>query len=155
MADALAVATAYLNRRERTVAEVRSRLEKTECPSEEAEAAITELLATGFLDDDRYARIFIEDKRTLDSWGIERIERALSERGIERHVVTAALSETGEAEGSELDRALELLQRRFSLLTDDPRERERAFGMLVRKGYGTELAGDAVRAWIRRESLPH
>jgi regulatory protein len=152
--DPLAIAYAYLNRRERTVAEVRARLEKAECPPEEAEAAIIELLEYRMLDDARYARVFIEDKRNLESWGTDRIQRGLSERGIERDVIAAALAETQGDEGpSEVERARELLARKFPQPSEDPRDRDRAFGMLVRKGYDTEVAGDAVRAWIRRESF--
>jgi regulatory protein len=154
MADALAIAYAYLNRRERTVAEVRARLEKTECPTEEIEAALTELLEVDFLDDTRYARVFIQDKRNLESWGTGRIQRNLAERGIDPDVIAAALRDVGAEDGSsELDRALELLGRRFPHPSDDPRERERAFGMLVRKGYDSDAAGDAVRTWIRHEHL--
>jgi len=32
----------------------------------------------------------------------------------------------------------------------DPQERERALGVLIRKGYDSDLAYDAVRAWERR-----
>ncbi len=149
MADALAVAYAFLNRRERTVAEVRTRLEKAECPDTEIEAAITELLELGYLDDARYARMFIEDKRSLDNWGSARIQRALLDHGIEGAVVSVAFA-AEEPEQSELDRAIDLVQRRYQTPSDDPRERERAFAMLVRKGYDSELAGDAVRGWWRR-----
>ncbi len=148
MPDALAIAYAYLNRRERTVAEVRARLAKAECGVEEADAAIAELLEFGNLDDARYARVFIEDKRNLESWGTERIQRGLLARGVDREVVAAELTAATDAQGSDLDRALELLRRRPAP-SDDPRERERAFGMLVRKGYDSEVAGDAVRAWWR------
>jgi regulatory protein len=153
MADALGVAYAYLNRRERTIAEVRARLEQAECPVAEADAAIVELLELRYLDDARYARLFIEDKRNLDSWGSERIQRTLLAHGIERDVVAAAFSGVAADDGgSEVDRALELLNRRYPEPSEDPRERERAFGMLARKGYDADVAGDAVRAWIRRES---
>ena len=151
-ADAIAVAFAYLNRRERTVAEVRARLATAECPEPEAEAAIEELLELGTLDDARYARVFIEDKRNLESWGTERIQRALLERGIERDVVAAAFTGAAGEDKSELDRALELLSRRFPVPGEGPRERDRAFGVLVRKGYESEVAADAVRAWTRSGS---
>ncbi|HET9073408.1 MAG TPA: regulatory protein RecX [Solirubrobacteraceae bacterium] len=155
MADATALAYAFLNRRERTVAEVRARLARAECPEEETAAVIAELLALGYLDDARYARLFIEDKRTLAGWGSDRIERGLREHGVDREVIAAAFAEVdaaatgGERGASELDRARSLLSQRFPVPSDEPRERERAFGMLIRKGYDSELAADAVRAWRR------
>jgi len=173
------IAYAFLNRRERTEAEVRARLERAELHADEIEAVISELLEFGYLDDARYARVFTEDKRTLEAWGNERIARALRERGVERELIEAALSEVaaggagsagtfGDAEGefgagdgdeldgggatlsSELDRAVTLLGQRFPSGPVAPRDRERAFGVLARKGYESETAADAVREWARR-----
>ena len=153
---ALALAYRYINSRERTVAEVRSRLERAELPEAEITASIEELVGFGYVDDARYARVFAEDKRTLEAWGNERIERALSERGVDRAVIEEALAEAVSADGmsaraQELERAIELLARRFPMGGAEPRDRERAFGVLARKGYDSELAGDAVRAWGRAD----
>jgi regulatory protein len=151
---ALVLAYRYINSRERTVAEVRSRLERAELSEAEITGAIEELVGFGYVDDARYARVFAEDKRTLEAWGNERIERALFERGVDRAMIEEALVEAGAADGvsareQELERAMELLARRFPMGAAEPRDRERAFGVLVRKGYDSELAGDAVRAWAR------
>jgi regulatory protein len=139
------VAYAFLNKRERTEAEVRARLERAEVRGEEIDVVIVELLEFGYIDDARYARVFTEDKRTLEAWGNERISRALRERGVERELIEAAL-----AEGGELDRAIALLGQRFPAGPAEPRDRERAFGMLARKGYESETASDAIREWARR-----
>ena len=106
----------------------------------------------GYLDDARYARTFAEDRRNLDGWGAERIERRLLALGVGREHVAAAL---GDREGGdELSAALELLRRRFrDSVPASERDRERALGMLVRKGYELELAYDAVRAYERDAAL--
>jgi regulatory protein len=148
---ALQVAYRFLNRRERTVAEIRSRLEREEeIPSAEAEAAISELLDYGYLDDARYARVFAEDRRNLDQWGVERITRTLRERGVDRELISAALDALTDAgQQTELERATALLRQRFPAGPAQPRDRDRAFGVLIRKGYDSELSADAVRAWAR------
>jgi len=133
------------------VTEVRARLERAGLPDREVEAAIRELVELGCLDDARYARVFAQDKRTLESWGEERIARVLAERGVERELITAALSAGGEA--GDQDRAIELLQRRFGRPPADLRARERALGVLVRKGYESEIAYEAVREWARAGDL--
>ena len=146
----LALAYRFLNRRERSVSEVRERLERAEIPGDEIESVISELLEYGYLDDTRYARVFAEDKRTLDQWGADRIARTLRERGIDRALIEATLAASGDGEDeSELDRALGFLQQRFPAGPADQRDRERAFGMLARKGYESEVAGDAIRVWAR------
>jgi len=146
---ALQIAYRFINRRERTVAEMRARLEREEeIPAAEAEAAIAELLEYGYLDDARYARVFAEDRRNLDQWGVDRITRTLRERGVDRELVALALAAlTDGCEQSELERATALLVQRFPGGPAEPRDRDKAFGVLVRKGYDSELSADAVRAW--------
>ena len=50
---------------------------------------------------------------------------------------------------SELDRAVAVLRRRFPDPPQDRRDRNRALGMLLRKGYESELALDALSAYAR------
>jgi regulatory protein len=49
----------------------------------------------------------------------------------------------------ELDAAVEILRRRLPGPPSDDRSRERALGLLVRRGYELELAYEAVRAFER------
>jgi regulatory protein len=144
---ALDLAYGYLNRRDRTVSEIRRHLQNRVSEEAAVERAIEILQAEGYLDDARYARLFSEDKRTLEEWGRERIERALRERGIDREVVDETLA--GSSDQSELERALSLLRRRFLEPPRDRRERDRALGMLIRKGYDSELALQALSAHAR------
>jgi regulatory protein len=97
------------------------------------------------VDDVRFARIFVEDKRELEHWGADRIRRTLLQRGIDRALIDETLA--AESTESELDRALELLRRRFPAPPRDRRERNRALGVMLRKGYDSELALDALAAY--------
>jgi regulatory protein len=111
------------------------------------EEAVAELERQGYLDDARYARRFAEDRRTIDAWGTERIERRLLTVGVDPALIAAALDERGATE--ELEAALAVLRRRFPNAPSDDRSRERALGLLVRRGYELDLAYDAVRAFER------
>jgi regulatory protein len=170
---ALDLAYAYVNPRDRTVSEVHQRLQRRGVSEELTERAVQVLADQGFLDDARFARLFVADKRALEQWGSERIRRGLLARGIDRRLVEEALAvETApgaaDASGapdasrvtnaagaaddepeSELDRALALLRRRFPDPPEDRRDRNRALGMLMRKGYESELALDALAAYAR------
>ncbi len=146
---ALELAYAYLNTRERTAAEVRRRLEQRGVEAAAVEAAIASLVDQGILDDARFARLFVEDKRGLEQWGNERIRRTLRERGIDCDLIEQSL--TPDQEETELDRAMGLLQRRFPEPPRDRRERDRALGVLLRKGYDSELALDALAAHARED----
>jgi regulatory protein len=111
------------------------------------EEAIAVLCEGRYLDDAGYARRFAEDRRQIDAWGAERIEQRLLAAGIAPEHVAAALADQ-DAQG-ELEAALDLLRRRFPDPPDDDRGRNRALGMLVRRGYELELAHAAIRTHER------
>jgi regulatory protein len=145
--DALDLSFAYLGHRDRTVAEVRRHLERKRVEPAGIDAAIAELSRQGYLDDARYARRFGEDRRRLDSWGADRIERRLLALGIEPALAAGAVrADDGH---DELAAAVALLRRRLARPPESDRDRERALGFLARRGYELELAYDAVRAFER------
>jgi regulatory protein len=148
----LALSYAYINRRERTEAELGAYLERKGIDAQIAAECLQELIELRYVDDRRYALMFVHDKRELEGWGSERIRRGLADRGIDRTAIEAALAEH-EAEWSagetELDRAVGLLARRFPEPPRERRERDRALGVLIRKGFDSELALDALTAYAR------
>jgi regulatory protein len=132
-----------LNRREHTVAEVARLLAHKRVEPAVIDTVVGELCEQGYLDDASFAQRFAEDRRRLDGWGAERIERKLLALGIEREHVAAAVKCQGSDD--ELAAAVALLERRFPEPPATPRDCERALGMLIRKGYELELAHDAIR----------
>ena len=89
--EPLSLALRALDRKERTVAEMGSWLRARGVGSEQVVAVVDRLVATGVLDDARYARRYAEDKRQLKRWGSERIRTALLERGVPAEDVEEAL----------------------------------------------------------------
>ncbi len=146
---ALDLAYRYLGRRARTEAEVRRQLEDRLVDPDTIEDAVAELVRAGYLDDGDYARRFAEDRRTLDGWGPDRIERRLLEVGIEPGLVARALGDRDA--GDDRAAAIAILARRFPAPPATDRDRARALGVLVRKGYDLELAHDAIRAYARAD----
>jgi len=143
----LELAYRYLSARDRTSSELRSYLERHGVDAYAIDSAIRTLTDDGYIDDARFARLLAEDKRELEEWGTERIRRTLLTRGIDRDLVDVALGD-GEAAG-DLGRAHELLQRRFPSPPRSVRDRDRAFRMLLRKGYDGETASDALAEYVR------
>jgi regulatory protein len=105
---------------------------------------LSALIVDGYLNDVRYAQRFAADKRRLDHWGAKRIEQRLLAAGVDEETVEAVLATREPVE--ELEAAIELLERRFPIPPCDGRERNRALGLLVRRGYDLDLACDAIRA---------
>lgn len=137
----------HLARRDRTVGEVRRHLQSRGTEPEALEHAIAELCEQGYLDDARYARLFAEDRRALDGWGSDRIARRLAQAGVDAEHIEAALS--GHGPQQELEAAVGVLRARLRAAPVDDRGRERALGLLARRGYDLELAHDAVRLFGR------
>jgi regulatory protein len=140
--QAFDVAWRALAHRDRTEAELVQAFLKARVEPGLAGEVLDELRAGGYVDDASFARRFAEDRRNLDGWGSERIARRLAALGVDRHHVEAALQA---GDHDDLAAAVALLERRFPVPPATPRERDRALGHLVRKGYELELAHDALR----------
>jgi regulatory protein len=145
--EALDLSFTYLGHRDRTAAEIRRYLERKRVEPAAIDGAIAELERMEYVDDARFARRFAEDRRRLDGWGADRIERRLLALGVEPAVAGDALA-TGDAH-DELAAAIEVLRAKVRRPPRTDRERDRALGALARRGYELELAYDAVRAFER------
>lgn len=140
---ARALAWRALNRCDRTVQEMGGFLLGKRVAPADADLVVTELMELGYLDDVRYAERFSEDRRRLDGWGSDRISRRLQELGVDREIVETTLAAHDPDE--ERAAALELLRRRCPDPPSTRAERDRALGILVRRGYAPELAFEALR----------
>jgi regulatory protein len=140
--QAFDVAWRALAQRDRTEAELRQAFLKARVEPGVAGEVMEELRESGYVDDASFARRFAEDRRNLDGWGSDRIERRLAGLGVAREHIAAALAH---GDHDDLAAAVALLERRFPAPPATPRERDRALGHLLRKGYDLELAHDALR----------
>jgi regulatory protein len=141
-----------LNKRDRTVDEVGGMLLAKRVEPAVADRVVTELIELGYLDDARYAERFAEDRRRLDGWGSERIARRLRELGVDREHVDAALA--GQDPEEEREAAMQLLRRRCPQPPSTRGERDRALGILIRRGFAPDLAFDALRRHAGVEAIP-
>ncbi|MCB8915112.1 MAG: regulatory protein RecX [Thermoleophilales bacterium] len=143
----LASALAAISRKDRTETEMRDWLAEREVEPDEIESIIACLTENLALDDRRFALAYAHDKRELSGWGKDRIREVLLKRGVDRELVDEALAGTGGSDGgveSEVERAVRVLNERGADLSDD-RGRQRALGLLARRGYEAEEAYAAIR----------
>ncbi|HEX2701992.1 MAG TPA: RecX family transcriptional regulator [Solirubrobacteraceae bacterium] len=143
LTDALARCYSHLARREHSAAELRDRLERARIDAKTAEQALAIVIEQGYVNDERYARLLAEDRRNIDGWGVARIRDRMQRAGLDRGLIESTLSSFDEA--SECLAATDLLRRRFPMPPQNARERQRAFALLVRQGFGYEVAYDALR----------
>jgi regulatory protein len=144
---ALADAHRLLGHRARARAELGARLAAKGHPEHVVQRVLEHLQAGGLLNDEAFARAYVADARRLHGWGTERIARDLARLGADPAAVQAALADTGgDAQADELQRALSVLSRQGP---GAPAEaaRRRAYQLLLRRGFSTAMAYDAVRQW--------
>ena len=108
----------------------------------EVDEVIALLIEADAIDDASFARRYAEDKRQLAGWGPDRISAAGTGRGVAPEQKQGA--QGGEGVVGQLNRAGGRLRDR-GMGCGSERERERALGLLVRRGYPLELAYEAVR----------
>lgn len=143
MADELlAAALTAIGLKERTESEMLAWLDAREAGPEETERVMAYLIENLALDDERFADGYVEDKRRMSGWGNDRIESSLYRRGVSPHLISTALAR--DLAESEVDRATRVLIEKDSALDDD-RARQRALGLLARRGFCAEDAYAAIR----------
>ena len=147
MQEALERAFRFIAKRERTVAQVSARLERDDIPGLIITEVVAQMVSDGYLSDQRFAALYAEDRRAIDGWGNERIITNLREAGISSEIIESVVGSRGHAD--QVGDAIRVLDQRIGVKPSDERERERALGMLARRGYSLEIAYDAVRAFER------
>jgi regulatory protein len=107
------------------------------------ESAIADLERAGLVDDDRFAGEVARDQAGRKLVGNRAVRSALAQKGVARSLVDQVVSSLGDEDA----RALELARRKVARLSGlEPRvAARRLYGLLVRRGYGPDVARDACR----------
>ena len=153
----LEAALRFLEPRQRSIGEVRRRLTRVGYQPELVEGAIARLVELGMLDDQAFARTWIESRDRARPRGERALRRELAVKGIDRETVDATIGERDAASpDADADAARGLLQRNARALARVPdlrARRQRAYALLARNGFDTETAAATSRAFVD-ESAP-
>jgi len=145
---ALACAYRLLSQRSRGIREMRQRLAAKGYPENVTSAIVDRLTAEGLLDDAAFAAAYVADKRRLSGWGNQRLAAGLRRLGVDPAVVDEAIASPDEEAQDEAGRAAGVLARMGRPTVPFDTARRRAFDRLRRRGFSTEVAQHAVRAWL-------
>lgn len=126
-------AAAMLGRKMLTCHELFDRLCKKGFDKETAEKVVSEFVEAGYLNDLRYAEMYIADSASLGAKGMFRIRRELMQKGISASVIEAAADEAEPDTESALRDYIE--QRSLCSRVHSRRELENLKARLVRRGY--------------------
>ncbi len=148
----LAAALRFLETRARSVAEVRRRLGQAGYRQELVQGAIDRLGELGVLDDESFARSWVESRDRARPRGEMALRRELSLKGVDRGLVDEVIAERGEGDDPEPDAtaAKRLLERRGASLlrvTDPRARRQKVYALLARNGFDPTTCGTVAADW--------
>ncbi len=156
-AEVLDAAARLLEARPRSEDEVRRKLLRLGYRAELVDEAVARLLALGYLDDEAFARSWVESRDRARPRGEHALRRELGQRGVDRALIDEVLGDRrdastgagGEAPASPDEAAAErLLAKKLApiLREPDPRRRlQRAYALLARNGFSPDVCSSVAR----------
>lgn len=95
-------AASYCSGAEHCIQDVRKKIDDAGLPEEERDRIIARLLKEKFIDENRFARSFVNDKLRFNKWGRIKIGYELQKKNIPASIRTEALAQIDEQEYLEL-----------------------------------------------------
>jgi regulatory protein len=145
----LDAALRFLEPRQRSIGEVRRRLTRVGYRDELVEGAIARLVELGMLDDQAFARTWIESRDRARPRGERALRRELAVKGIDREIVDETMGareeESPEADAEAARRLLARNARALERVGDPRARRQRAYALLARNGFDPEVAATVSR----------
>lgn len=144
----LDAALRFLETRQRSASEVRRRLVLQGYRANLVEGAVERLLELGILDDDAFARAWVESRDRARPRGERALRRELAVKGIDREIVDGTIADRDRTSpGADSEAARRLLERHARALDRIayPRvRRQRAYALLARNGFDADTAVEAI-----------
>jgi regulatory protein len=152
----LAAAVRLLEAAPRTVADLRTRLLRAAWPAALVEGAIERMTELGFLDDEAFARNWVESRDRGRPRGERALKIELRRKGVGQDVVDATLDDRRDAAVAAFsddpdsavspdevaaERLIARRARSLDRLADDRARRQWAYALLARNGFDPDVAG--------------
>jgi regulatory protein len=134
-----------LGRRIMSETEVRRKLQTRKYSPMVIDACIDDLLRIGLLDDQDFAERYCRDQVQRNQVGPYKLRQDLRQRGISDDLAASVIEQLS-LETDPVEQAITLLRRRgFGLeLRDDNKRKQRAYALLIRRGFDNETVQDAL-----------
>ncbi len=147
-------AAALLATRQRSVAETRRRLRHLGYQHALVEDVLQRLVDMGYLDDEVFARTWVESRDRARPRGEGALRRELELKGVAADTVSAVLeerSERADSDGADADAARRLLDRRRATFEREQnvfRRRQKAYALLARNGFDPEICREVSASFV-------
>jgi regulatory protein len=134
--------------------ELRDKLAKRDVPDDLAERLLDRFAEVGLVDDEAFARAWVESRRRSRSLARRALAQELRRKGIDDETARTALDELDPDQETESARALVRKKARSMRALDPAVATRRLVGMLARKGYPPGLAYRVVRDELGETTEP-
>ncbi|MBZ0286564.1 MAG: RecX family transcriptional regulator [Anaerolineae bacterium] len=132
----------FLGYRPRSMAEVRRNLTEKDIPAEVIEAALTRLTDMGYLDDEAFARYWIQNRSEFKPLSQRALRQELRQKGLANAVIDTVLDEVPETDLA-YKAALSRVRRLKRLSHKDFQTKMASF--LQRRGFSYSVARDVIQ----------
>lgn len=133
-------AVSLLSRRDHSKNELLRKL-KEKGYSDGAEAALEKLEQSGYIDDERFCRLFTSELVRLKGYGKRRIEQELFLKGVDRDTIHTVLDEFT----FDRDALSDIIKRKYLSKMSDEKSVQKAINALMRLGYSYGEIRDALK----------
>jgi len=149
-----AYALRLIEMRRRSTREIRDKLVMKGIDKSEIETVCSELETIGLLDDEKFARDWIENRQHFRPTGVVRLRQELFAKGIDREIVDQAIREY-KNNSDEFPAALDLARRKLKLYRklDADTAKRRLAGFLARRGYETSIVSKVLKELLKENIL--
>ncbi len=129
---------------ERSPKEVSDKLKSWGLSSDDAEQVLSELTKDGFVDSQRFANAFCNDKFEFNSWGKQKIKANIYQHQLGTEIIERALDRINEKKY--FDRLKDLASKKWLSLEEEElsKRKQKTLAFLVSKGFETNLIWQAL-----------
>ncbi len=136
----------FLSYRPRSEKEIRDKLSMKKAPHEIIERVIASLKEHKFLDDEKYAKWFIENRLRFNPKGQRILKMELKQKGIDREIIDQAIDnlskdEEGEVPNNDLESARKHVEKKMPRYKDLEKQEiyQKLGAYLARRGFGWDI----------------
>jgi len=132
----------YLGRRQHSTSELRIKLKQKRYETELINEVLDDLKKKNFLDDTKFAEMFVEEKMKLKLWGEQKLRSELVKRGIKSEIITDVLANKI-SEEDKLNNAMIIASKKYDTLknrnVDKDVIKRKLFTFLNSRGYNYDV----------------
>lgn len=131
----------YLSGRDHSSFELKQKVGKKGYKESDIEHVIEELSDSGYLDDEKFAAKFVEEKTDLNQWGPKKIRSHLYKKGIDKKIIDGVLSQkTDDLQLQQICVDLVMKRKRHFLReNDDFKRKQKIYRYLAGRGFSASV----------------